>query len=281
MRGSAEYPLPGGHPFALRFTSYLINAPGYLAHLAARAQAAGIPFVRHTLTALDEGFRLPELGEVRVVVNATSLGARTLAGVEDGKVWPARGQTVLVRAPGVRRCIMQTEGFGVSACDPSAHHLAPTPRCARSDSVHSGRRSAAGVRHSAPWDRARRPRRHVLSLAVVRPGPRRGRTHTQGMLRVGAGARDDGKRVGRDRGGAASGRAAACEGGRSAGRVGEARGGRVRACVWLWRGWVRRVGRRRGGARGVLMSRVGRYQASLGVAERVAELVEEYLAEKK
>lgn len=39
---------------------------------------------------------------MKLVVNATGLGARSLIGVEDPKVFPARGQTVLVRAPGVR-----------------------------------------------------------------------------------------------------------------------------------------------------------------------------------
>jgi hypothetical protein len=45
------------------------------------------------------------------VVNASGLGSRWLIGVEDEKVFPARGQVVLVDAPGVRRCVMQTEGF--------------------------------------------------------------------------------------------------------------------------------------------------------------------------
>jgi len=45
------------------------------------------------------------------VVNATGLGSKSLIGVEDDKVFPARGQVVLVDAPGVRKCVMQTDGF--------------------------------------------------------------------------------------------------------------------------------------------------------------------------
>jgi len=44
------------------------------------------------------------------VINATGLGARWLPGVEDPKVYPAKGQTVLVKAPGVKTCYMSVEG---------------------------------------------------------------------------------------------------------------------------------------------------------------------------
>jgi D-amino-acid oxidase len=50
-------------------------------------------------------------GKVPLVVNATGLGARTMIGVEDSAVYPARGQTVLVKAPEVSRCVMHVEGF--------------------------------------------------------------------------------------------------------------------------------------------------------------------------
>lgn len=109
--GTTENLLPGKQPFAQRFSSYIINAPGYIAHLSIQAQARSIPIIRRSLTHLDEAFDLPGIGNVGVVINATSLGARTLVGVEDEKVFPARGQTVLVEAPKVKRCIMQCEGF--------------------------------------------------------------------------------------------------------------------------------------------------------------------------
>lgn len=48
-----------------------------------------------------------------LVVNATGLGARSLIGVEDDKVYAARGQTVLVKADqrGGRNCYMACETF--------------------------------------------------------------------------------------------------------------------------------------------------------------------------
>ena len=45
------------------------------------------------------------------MVNATGLGAKGLIGVEDHNVYPARGQTILVRAPKVRTCIMRADMF--------------------------------------------------------------------------------------------------------------------------------------------------------------------------
>ncbi|ORY35027.1 hypothetical protein BCR39DRAFT_144032 [Naematelia encephala] len=82
------------------YTSYKINTPLYLAHLANTLRSAGVPIIRHRLSSLDEAYSI--LGPVDLVVNATALGSRTLLGVQDSKVFPARGQTVLVRAPRVK-----------------------------------------------------------------------------------------------------------------------------------------------------------------------------------
>lgn len=46
-----------------------------------------------------------------LVVNASGLGSRSLIGVEDAKCYPARGQTVLVRAPKAVRTIMRADTF--------------------------------------------------------------------------------------------------------------------------------------------------------------------------
>ena len=143
--------VPGGLPHGLKYSSYVINAPQYLAHLHRSLEALGVPFVRARLTRLDEAFRIPGIGPVKLVVNATGLGARSLVGVQDDQVLGARGQTVLVRAPGVKRCIVRTEGFNAvpkpgesesrrlsgeltsSPAAPGVHHPATRdrPRCLR------------------------------------------------------------------------------------------------------------------------------------------------------
>ena len=94
--------IPKGYEFGIGFTSYTLNPPAYIAHLATSLRARGVPIIRHRLSSLDEAYSL--LGPVQLVINATGLGSRSLLGVEDLKVFPARGQTVLVRAPNVRTC---------------------------------------------------------------------------------------------------------------------------------------------------------------------------------
>ncbi|RSH85735.1 hypothetical protein EHS25_003876 [Saitozyma podzolica] len=103
--------IPGSKRYGRTFTSYILHAPRYTAHLGSLLRQARVPLIRRRLSSLDEAYNLPEIGNVRLVINATGLGARSLIGVMDPDVYPARGQTVLVRAPEVRRCIMHTEGF--------------------------------------------------------------------------------------------------------------------------------------------------------------------------
>lgn len=103
--------IPAGFPHAHLWYSYVLHAPKYIKHLATKVRGYGIPIARTRFGSLDEVYDLPEIGNVGLVVNATGLGSGSLIGVEDALVHPARGQTVLVHAPKVRRCIMNTESF--------------------------------------------------------------------------------------------------------------------------------------------------------------------------
>ena len=94
-----------------KFRSYVLNAPLYTRHLAQRAISAKIPIIRKRLISLDQAYNLPEIGGVNLVVNASGLGSYSLLGVSDQKVYPARGQTVLVDAPGVKTCVMRADQF--------------------------------------------------------------------------------------------------------------------------------------------------------------------------
>ena len=106
-------PIPGAHAHGREWTAFVMHAPKYMQYLAERARAAGIPLIRKRLSSLDEAYNLPETGSVDVVINATGLGAQTLVGVEDPKVYPGRGQTVLVQTPKEveRVCVMSAENF--------------------------------------------------------------------------------------------------------------------------------------------------------------------------
>lgn len=108
--------IPGNKKSAQTWTSFITHAPKYMQYLSDRARSLGIPLLRKRLSSLDEAYNLPELGPVDIVVNASGLGAKTLIGVEDRKVYPARGQTVLARTPKEckRVCVMSAEDFYAS-----------------------------------------------------------------------------------------------------------------------------------------------------------------------
>ena len=89
----------------LSFSSFTISVPRYTAWLVSQLRGRGVRFLRvPTVSSLSAAAAL--VPRAAVLVNATGLGARTLA--SDDAVHPIRGQTVLVRAPAVRRCVMKT-----------------------------------------------------------------------------------------------------------------------------------------------------------------------------
>ncbi|KAJ9114537.1 hypothetical protein QFC20_001411 [Naganishia adeliensis] len=119
--------IPGNFSKGTTFRSYITNAPNYLAWLSQECKKRGIPMVRHRLSALDQAYDLYALGlskekgkTVDLVINCSALGARSLIGVEDETVYPVKGQTVLVKAPGVKTCYMHSES------KPNAKNAAPT-----------------------------------------------------------------------------------------------------------------------------------------------------------
>ncbi|KAF8067739.1 D-amino-acid oxidase [Lyophyllum atratum] len=103
------------------FTTVTIDTPVYLKYLMARFIASGGSVVLGSIQHVDQ---LVEGGVYAVdsqvggpappdaVVVCAGLGARTLGGVEDGDVYPVRGQTVLLRAPWVRfgRTVSSVDG---------------------------------------------------------------------------------------------------------------------------------------------------------------------------
>lgn len=90
-----------------KYKSFITHAPNYLAWLHSQLKSKGVRFHRQRLASLYEAYNLPAFGPVDLVINATGLGSRTLIGVEDAAVHPIRGQTVLVKAPGVKTCYMK------------------------------------------------------------------------------------------------------------------------------------------------------------------------------
>lgn len=86
--------LPEGFRSGYRATLPVVDMPHYLQHLAERLRTAGGELSVEPVPSLEEATR-----QAPVVVNCAGIGARELAG--DPDVYPLRGQTVLVRNPGV------------------------------------------------------------------------------------------------------------------------------------------------------------------------------------
>ncbi|KAI9877118.1 MAG: hypothetical protein M1830_004742 [Pleopsidium flavum] len=93
--------LPEGVHYGVVFTSFCVNVPKYLQYLLNTFTAAGGKVIRQDLPT-DKGFgaaltaaEVAAGDRVHAFINATGLGARKLLG--DEKMFPTRGQTVLVR----------------------------------------------------------------------------------------------------------------------------------------------------------------------------------------
>jgi D-amino-acid oxidase len=82
------------------FAAPVVEMPVYLRWLAGRVEALGGTLTRMALTGLPD--------HAEVVVNATGLGARLMAG--DGTVTPVRGQVVYVEQVGLDRWWLYGEG---------------------------------------------------------------------------------------------------------------------------------------------------------------------------
>jgi len=96
-----ETVLPAGYVDGWTFATPLIEMPTYLPWLAGRVEALGGTITRLSLADLPTG---PDL-----VVNATGIGARRLAG--DQSVAPVRGQVVRVEQVGLERWWLDGAGL--------------------------------------------------------------------------------------------------------------------------------------------------------------------------
>ncbi|KAE8370450.1 hypothetical protein BDV27DRAFT_140376 [Aspergillus caelatus] len=81
-----------------QFTTVCINTSIYLPWLLGQCARNGVKFQRARLESVEEARNLSHTGTpAGFIINATGLGSRSLGGVVDTKMLPARGQTVLVQ----------------------------------------------------------------------------------------------------------------------------------------------------------------------------------------
>ncbi|KAJ5670542.1 FAD dependent oxidoreductase [Penicillium maclennaniae] len=94
----AKDKLSGEMDNAQQFTSVCINTAVYLPWLVGQCVKNGAVFKRAVLKHITEAATAHHTGQpADVVVNCTGLASKTLGGVADDKMYPARGQIVIVR----------------------------------------------------------------------------------------------------------------------------------------------------------------------------------------
>lgn len=83
----------------LKYTTYSFYVPKYLQRMYEHLQSVGVTFKRQKLNNLNQAWLT---FFTKVVFNCTGLGAKELDGVKDTKVYPTRGQIVVIDAPHVQ-----------------------------------------------------------------------------------------------------------------------------------------------------------------------------------
>ena len=88
--------LPNGVEFGIKFLSWNFNCPKFLFNFQQYLERQGVTFIRRELTHIVQAYIS---GSTKNVINCSGIGARSLGGVEDKNVYPARGQVVVIKAP--------------------------------------------------------------------------------------------------------------------------------------------------------------------------------------
>ena len=103
--------LPDGIDSATSFTSVCINVSIYLPWLTSQCLKHGVVLKRGIVNHVADAADYHYTGKrADVVVNCTGLASRFLDGVKDDKIFPARGQIVVVRnEPGIMMSVSGTD----------------------------------------------------------------------------------------------------------------------------------------------------------------------------
>lgn len=95
--------LPLGVSFGIKFLTWNFNCPKFLLSMQKYLAGQGVQFERRKLSHISQGFS----SGVKFVFNCTGIGARSIGGVEDTKVYPTRGQVLVVKAPHINENVMR------------------------------------------------------------------------------------------------------------------------------------------------------------------------------
>lgn len=94
--------LPQGSEFGIKFLAWNFNCPQFIANFQKYLESQGVRFIRKKLTHIAQAY----YDSTKFVFNCTGNGAKTLGGVEDSRVYPTRGQVVVIRAPHIMENVL-------------------------------------------------------------------------------------------------------------------------------------------------------------------------------
>lgn len=98
FRVLSDSELPAGVAYGITFTTWNFYCPLFLANFKKYLERLGVQFKRQKLTHISQAY----LPHTVAVFNCTGIGAFSLSGVKDSKVYPTRGQVLVVRAPHIQ-----------------------------------------------------------------------------------------------------------------------------------------------------------------------------------
>lgn len=92
-----------GSKCAIKYKAWIFNSPLFISSLLKSHKARGVSVLRKKLLNISEAYS----ESTKVVFNCTGNGSATLAGVLDVKVYPTRGQVVVISAPHITECFLK------------------------------------------------------------------------------------------------------------------------------------------------------------------------------
>ncbi|OLY79929.1 D-amino-acid oxidase [Smittium mucronatum] len=108
--------IPFGLDIGFEFDTVILNSPEYLLWLTDRFLALGGTIKKAKMKSLSQAVGFcpngPQVLEcIPILVNCTALGSHHLSDVKDSKVYPIRGQVILVDSPAVKKIIMNDSAW--------------------------------------------------------------------------------------------------------------------------------------------------------------------------
>ncbi|KAI9570324.1 hypothetical protein HD554DRAFT_2085454 [Boletus coccyginus] len=135
--------VPEPFKFGVKFCTVSVNPQEYLPWLKSELLSRGVSFERRQVRSLEE--LRPLVGPRGILVNATALGSRSIIGIEDTKLYPIRGQAILVESPQLHEAVAVE--IDEHSSDGELTYIIPRPGTKYTDTALLG-----GTLQDGNWD---------------------------------------------------------------------------------------------------------------------------------